>query len=416
MGLVVTDADLDGRRVDLRADGGLIQAIEPSIEPEVGDDVLDAAGRPIMPGLVNGHGHAAMTLFRGYGDDLPLQEWLETRIWPAEARLDAESVYWGTRLACLEMLRSGTTRFFDMYWYARDAARAAADSGIRMVASQIVIELPGAPPENRPEAAADGFAALAEAGPLVEPGFSAHAIYTTSEPLLGRIAELADERGCSVQIHLSETEKEVVDCLAEHGERPTTYLDRVGLLHERMVLSHGVWLDDDELALIGERGATVVTNPISNMKLAVGRAFPYPAARAAGVPVGIGSDGAASNNTLDLLEDLKVLALLQKHTSGDPSTLPAEEALAVAHGQGSDVLGGATLEVGAPADLVLIDTEAVELTPRSTVASQIVYAASGAAVDSTVVAGRVVMRHRVIEDEEEVRAKAHEQAERVRSG
>lgn len=414
MALTVTDVVLDGADVGIRAVDGTITAIGPDVRAEPGDDVLAGGGRAVVPGLVNGHGHAAMTLLRGFGDDLPLDEWLQTRIWPAEGRLDPESVYWGTRLACLEMVRSGTTRFFDMYWYVTDAARAAVDTGIRMAPSQIVIEMEHAPPHTGPDDAADGIAALREIGPLIEPMLAAHAIYTTSEPLLRRIGELARELACPVQIHLSETEQEVKDCLKDHDVRPAQYLDQVGLLHDQMVLAHGVWLDEDELALVAERSATVVTNPVSNMKLAVGRAFPYPAARAAGVRLGLGTDGAASNNTLDMLADLKVLALLQKHASGDPSTLPAADAWHLASGQGSPTLGGTPVAVGQPADLLLIDTAAVEMVPGDLV-DNLVYAGSGAVVDSTVIAGEVVMRHRVVADEDEIRARALEQAARLRN-
>lgn len=421
MGLTITDAVLDGRRAALRAADGFIEAIGPDVVAEEGDDVLDAGGRSIVPGLVNGHGHAAMTLFRGYGDDLPLDEWLQTRIWPAEANLNPDAVYWGTRLACLEMVRSGTTRFFDMYWHALDAARAAADTGIRMVASQIVIEMDGMP-ANGPDQAAEGWHALGEVSPLVEPCLAAHAIYTTSEDLLRRIAAIADELGTRVQMHLSETEQEVLDCVAAHGVRPAAYLDQVGLLHERMVLAHGLWLDDEELALVADRGATVVTNPVSNMKLASGaavgdgpaHAFPYPAAKAAGVPMGIGTDGAASNNTLDLLADLKVLALLQKHHSGDPATLPAAEAWQLACGVCSPALGGTPVAVGEPADLLLVDTDVVEMTHTELV-DGLVYAATGSVVDSTVIAGEVVMRHRVVAGEEQTRAEARAHAVRLRT-
>ena len=420
MALTITDAVLDGQAVSLRAVDGTIAALGPDVVPEHGDELLDADGRALVPGLVNGHGHAAMTLFRSFGDDLPLDEWLQERIWPAEARLDPEAVYWGTRLACIEMVRSGTTRFFDMYWEAPHAARAAADTGIRMVASQIVIEMPGKE-ANGPERAVEGWQALHEVSPLVEPCLAAHAIYSTSEPLLRRIASIADDLDKRVQIHLSETEQEVLDCLDAHGRRPAAYLDQLGLLHERMVLAHGLWLDEEELALIAERGATVVTNPVSNMKLASGsaadgrsRAFPYPAASAAGVPMGLGTDGAASNNTLDLLADLKVLSLLQKHHAGDPSVLPAADAWDLACGTGSPALGGTPLEVGRPADVLLIDAAAVEMTPGGLV-DGLVYSGTGSVVDSTVVAGEVVMRHREVPGEDEAKAEVRHHAARLRA-
>jgi 5-methylthioadenosine/S-adenosylhomocysteine deaminase len=414
VGLTVTDVDLDGQRVSIRCEDGTITAIGADVAAEAGDETLDGGGRAVVPGLVNGHGHAAMTLFRGFGDDLPLDVWLQTRIWPAEARLDADAVYWGTRLACLEMVRTGTTRFFDMYWHATAAAQAATDAGIRMVASQIVIDM-DAWPDNGPDQAVEGHQALAEVGPLIEPCLAAHAIYTTDRDLLLQIAGIADDLDTRVQIHLAETEQEVIDCEAAHRMRTAPYLDSLGLLHDRMVLAHGVWLDDEELALVAERGATVVTNPVSNMKLAVGRAFPYPAASAAGVRLGLGTDGAASNNTLDLLSDLKVLALLQKHASGDPSTLPAADAWCVACGLGSPALGGTPVAVGEPADLLLIDVDAVEMAPGGLV-DDLVYAATGTVVDSTVIAGQVAMRHRHVDDEDEIKAKALEQARRIREG
>ena len=218
-----------------------------------------------------------------------------------------------------------------------------------------------------------------------------------------------------VQIHLSETEAEVRDCVAAHGCRPAEYLDRLGLLTEHTVLAHGVWLDADELALVAARGATVVTNPASNMKLAVGRAFPYPAARAAGVPIGLGTDGAASNNALDLLSELKLLTLLQKHTAVDAAVLPAAEAWDVVTGAAAPRLGGTPLEVGAPADFVLVDARRPELSPASLV-DALVYSGSGSAVRTVVVAGEVLMRERRVDGEDEIRERAAAAAHRVRAG
>jgi 5-methylthioadenosine/S-adenosylhomocysteine deaminase len=410
--LTVSGAVLDGEPVGLRAVDGFIAALGPTVAPELGDEILDAGGDALLPPLVNGHTHAAMTLFRGFGDDLPLMEWLETRIWPAEAKLTEDDVYWGTRLACLEMIRSGTTRFWDMYWHQLDVARAVVDSGMRATVGQPILEFDGAPPGARPEAAPEGIAALRELGPRVEPALSPHAHYTVSEKSLRLVAELSREHDVAVHTHLSETEQEVADCVAAHGERPAYYLDRLGLLHERSVLAHGTWLDDEELALVATRGATVVTNPVSNMKLAVGRAFPYPRARSTGIPVGLGTDGAASNNSLDLLGDVKVLALLQKHASGDPATLPAADAWSIATGALAPALGGTPLAIGQPADFLLVDAAGTEMTCGPLLES-LVYATSSAAVDTVVVDGRVLMRHREVDDEDEVRARALEASRRV---
>ncbi|HXR61534.1 MAG TPA: amidohydrolase family protein, partial [Solirubrobacterales bacterium] len=238
------------------------------------------------------------------------------------------------------------------------------------------------------------------------------AIYTVSERSLRWIGELSAERDLPVQIHLSETEKEVRDCVAEHGERPARYLDRLGLLSERTVLAHGVWLDPEELALIAERGATVVTNPAANMKLAVGGVFPHPAAKAAGVAVGLGTDGAGSNDSLDLLADLKLFALAQKHAAADPTAIDAAEAWAVATGARAPRLGATRLEPGAPADFLLLRPKAPELAIGD-FTSDLVYAASGAVVETTVVAGRVLMRGGEVPGLDEVVATAAERARRL---
>jgi 5-methylthioadenosine/S-adenosylhomocysteine deaminase len=413
--LCVTGASLDGQRVGLRAVDGTITGLGPDVAAQPGDERVGADGLALIPGLVNGHGHAAMTLLRGCGDDLPLTQWLETCIWPAEARLSADDVYWGTRLACLEMIRAGTTRCWDMYWFHSGVARAVVDSGMRATVSQVLLSVDGAPDEARPEAAADGLDRLAGFGELVTPSLGPHAIYTIDEPTLRLVATLAATRDVPVQIHLSETEQEVADCVAAHGCRPAEYLDRVGLLTDRTVLAHGVWLDAAELDLVAAAGATVVTNPASNMKLAVGRAFPYPAARAAGVAIGLGTDGAASNNSLDLLAEVKLHSLLQKHSAADAAVLPAADAWAVATGAAAPRLGATPVAVGAPADFVLVDPGVAELAHASLV-DGLVYSGTGAVVRTVVVAGRVLMRDRRVAGEDEIRSRAAAAAARVRPG
>ena len=412
MALTVTNATLDGDPVGLRAVDGTIVALAPDVDAEPGDEMLDASGLALVPGLVNGHTHAAMTLFRGWGDDLPLKEWLEQRIWPAEARLSGDDVYWGTRLACNEMIRTGTVRFWDMYWHQLDVARAVLDSGMRATVGQPILEFDGAPDGARPEDAVDGIAALNELGPRVRGSLTPHAHYSVTEPSLRHLAEISAEHDIPMHTHLSETEHEVHECINAHGCRPAHYLDRLGLLNERAILAHCVWLDDEELELVAERGATIVTNPVSNMKLAVGRAFPYLKAHAVGAQIGLGTDGASSNNSLDLLADMKVLALLQKHASGDPSTLPAAETWAIATGARAPILACSEIAVGAPADFVLIDAASAEMTCGPLLES-LVYAASSASVDSVVVDGQVLMRHREIEGEAEVRARAVEASRRI---
>jgi 5-methylthioadenosine/S-adenosylhomocysteine deaminase len=397
--------------VDVRVEGHTIVAItEAGTGAPVGPGgdgdltVIDGSGKAIFPGLVNGHTHAAMTLFRGYGDDLPLMTWLQTRIWPAEARLEADDVYWGTRLACIEMIKSGTTKFVDMYWHPEAVARAADEAGLRaMVAAPLIDQGDAAGMASLQDDALRSLDDLAGFGDRITAFLGPHAVYTVSRESLEWLAETSRERGVGVHIHLAETRREVDDCVTATGLRPGELVDKCGLLGPSTVLAHGCWLEPHELATIAESGATVTTNPVSNMKLAVGRQFPYLDAQQEGVAMGLGTDGAASNNSLDLFQDMKVFALAQKFTSDDPATLPAHEVLAIASGQRSPVLAGRPVEVGAPADFVLVRLDTPELTPGD-LEPNLVYAASGSVVDTVVVDGTVLMRDRLVEGEREVMA------------
>jgi 5-methylthioadenosine/S-adenosylhomocysteine deaminase len=414
--LTVTGAVRDGETVGVRCVEGTIAAIGADVTAEPGDETVYAAGAPLVPALVNGHGHAAMTLFRGYGGDLPLMRWLEERIWPVEARIEAEDVYWGTRLACLEMIRTGTARFWDMYWHPEATARAVEDAGLRATIGGPLFDIDGKAEETKVRVL-DELDELAERSAPIDAALAPHSIYAVSEGLLRWTAETATERGLPVHIHLSETEQEVEECLARHGVRPAAYLDRLGLLGERTLLAHGVWLDRAELELIAARGATVVANPVANMKLAVEGTFPYPAAREAGVAVGLGTDGAGSNDSLDLFADLKAFALSQRHAAGDATVIAATEALRIASGAAAPLLAGGreALTAGAPADFLLLRGDSPEL-GIGELASNLVYAASGSVVDTTVVAGRVLMRDGAVEGGAEIIARAAERARRLGIG
>jgi 5-methylthioadenosine/S-adenosylhomocysteine deaminase len=411
MALAIEGATRDGETVGVRIDAGVIAELGPDVAAAAGDERIDGAGTALIPGLVNGHTHAAMTLFRGYADDLPLMEWLQAHIWPAEAKLTAEDVYWGTRLACVEMIHTGTVRFWDMYWHPGAVARAVADAGVRTIVGAPLLD--GGDPARLDvlrRAAETGLGELGESSSeLVSSSLAPHAIYTVSPESLEWIGGEAERLGIPVQIHISETEGEVEECVRAHGIRPVELLDRVGLLGPRTLLAHAVWLDDREWELIAASGATVVTNPVANMKLAVGAAFDLRAALSRGIPVGLGTDGAGSNNSLDLLSDAKHLALIQKHSAADAAASPAAEALAIASGELAPLLGGTPIEVGAPADLLLVRTDGHELGIGSLEAG-LVYASSGTVVDTTVIAGRVLMRGGTVEGEAEVLARARERA------
>ncbi len=418
-GLAVEGATLAGESVGLRAEAGRIVELGPGVQARAGDRVLAGRGKALVPGLVNGHTHAAMTLFRGYADDLPLMVWLNSHIWPAEAKLTADDVYWGTRLACIEMIRSGTVGFWDMYWQPGATARAVEDAGLRARIGAPLID--GADPNGTPklqEDAARGLEELEGTGPAIAPAFAPHAIYTVSEPSLAWLAEHSAQTGIPVHIHLSETQDEVNDCIARHDARPAEYLNRIGLLGPRTLLAHSVWLDDNERELIADSGATIVTNPNANMKLAVGATFDLPAARDAGIPIGLGTDGAGSNNSLDLLGEVKQLALVQKLRAGDAAAITAEDAWSIATGGQAPLLGATSeLAVGEAADFLLVALETPALALGSLQAG-LVYAADATVVDATVVAGRVLLEggEPTASDADEVIAKARESAERLGLG
>jgi len=323
-------------------DDGIIAAIgENAGQQHEADRVIEGAGRILLPGLVNTHTHAAMTLLRGYADDMPLQPWLAERIWPLESHLDADDVYWGTRLACLEMITTGTVGFNDMYFFMDAAARAVDEAGLRAQLSYGFIDLGDPGRREQEQRATEGLAdAVARMNnPRISVAVGPHAVYTVSPEGLDWCAGFALERGLGVHVHLAETEQEVRDAVAQAGMRPARLLDEAGLLGPRTVAAHGCWLEPDECRLLAERGTAVSHNPSSNMKLATGRAMPYPALRAAGTRVALGTDGCASNNGLDLFGEMKTAALLQKFAWNDPTVLPARETLALATRNAHAALG-----------------------------------------------------------------------------
>ncbi len=412
--LLLRDVRYQDRNIDVViADDGTITAIGPDIGREHEfDHAIEGRGRILLPGLVNTHTHAAMTLLRGYADDMLLQPWLAERIWPLEAHLQADDVYWGTRLACLEMVRTGTIGFNDMYFFMESAARAVDEAGLRAVLSYGFIDLGNAEKREHEcratETLADHVSRMGN--PRITAAVGPHAVYTVSPDGLAWCAAFARERGIGVHVHLAETRSEVDDAVAATGKRPVATLDDAGLLGPRTVAAHGCWLDDDECRLLSERGTTVSHNPASNMKLATGRAMPYPALRAAGARVALGTDGCASNNNLDLFEEMKIAALLQKFAWNDPTALPALDALALATTNAHTALGwaGGRIEVGAPADLVLLETAAPCNTPLHNPVSNAVYACSGDAVTTTICDGRVLMNDRFVPGADEVLAGARQ--------
>ena len=429
MDLLIRDVTLlDGSTGSIGIEGNRIFHVGPGpVADREGSSarVIDGTDLLAMPGLVNAHTHAAMTLFRGYGDDMPLMPWLQERIWPAEAKLTDEDVYWGTRLACVEMIRTGTTLFNDMYWKVPNAVRAIADSGLRATVSGGLIS-GGFLGDLKGEIAE--LIGMYEAGEFpdrVRLAIAPHAVYTVTPEDLEWCAQVAADHDLPIQVHLSETLHEVEECVASYGVKPTFHLKRHGILDRPTTLAHGVWLERDELELLAEHPATVVHNPVSNLKLACGQGrevrgwFDYPTAKSAGVNVALATDGTASNTNLDMFEEMKFASLVAKHASGDPTCMPATETLDIATRAGADGMGWTgtgRLEVGALADIVLLDLSEPTLTPMHDPVSHVVYAATGGCVRTTICDGRVLMEDGEIEGYAEIRARAIEAAKRVTAG
>lgn len=417
--LVISNTRVAGRPADIRVAGTrIVEIAGPAEVPIVATGVrhVDGSGTAALPGLMNAHTHTAMAMLRSYADDLPLMTWLQEKIWPVEARLTEDDVYWGARLGCLEMIRTGTTFFNDMYWHFHGTARAALDSGMRACLASVLIDAAAAPAtKTMKEKALRQIQEAAAYGNRITCALGPHAIYTVGAEMLGWVAAKAEELGVMLHMHLSETIGEVEQCIALHGRRPAHYLDGRGILSERCVLAHGVHLDDSEIDVLAERGVAVVHNPTSNLKLASGGPMRYAALRSAGVRVLIGTDGAASNNNLDLFEELKFASLLAKHASGDPTILPAGEAISMATVETACAfcLEAGELASGKLADIILVDLENPFLFPGHELHADLVYSAGGRAVQTVVCDGQVLMEQGVIPDEAEIRAEIRERFQKL---
>jgi 5-methylthioadenosine/S-adenosylhomocysteine deaminase len=361
---------------------------------------IDARGELVMPGLIDGHTHAAMTLFRGLSDDLPLNDWLQKYIFPAEARnVTPDFVEWGTRLGILEMLRGGITTYADMYYFEDKVARVTKDAGVRGVLGETFIDF--AAPDNKsvPQMLAytENYIKHWQGDPLITPAVAPHSIYTCSTKTLQAAAALARRYHVPILIHLAEAPFESDQSRAKYGLSPTAYLENIGFLGPDVTAAHCVWVDAGDRQVLATHDVGCVNNPSSNMKLADG-ASPVVSLIAAGVPVGLGTDGAASNNDLDLFEEMDLAAKLQKLARMDPTALPAEQVVAMATINGARALHMGkeigSLESGKRADAILIRTDAPHATPMYNPYSQLVYALKSSDVDSVIIAGRLVMDHR----------------------
>ena len=384
-------------------------------------EVVNASGKVVIPGLINGHTHVPMTLFRGLADDLDLQEWLTKYIFPAEARNVTEDfVRVGTRLGLAEMIRSGTTTYCDMYYFEDAIADETFKAGMRGVLGETVIDFPVADNKTNAEAMAyvEKFVSQWKGNSLIVPAIAPHAPYTVSEEHLKAIRAFSDRTGAPIVTHISETKREVDNSLKAKGATPIDYLNRIGFLNNRVIAAHVVWPSEEELNLLKRLGVGVVHNPQSNMKLASGVA-PVPEMLKRDLQVGLGTDGAASNNDLNLWEEMDTAAKLHKVISKDPKVISAEEAFEMATIRGARALHLeheiGSIEKGKRADLVVVDLDDLNQTPYYNIYSDLVYATKAADVRTVIIEGRVVLRdHRLLTlNEETIKADARRYRERI---
>jgi 5-methylthioadenosine/S-adenosylhomocysteine deaminase len=431
MALLFRGVELGGSPRDILVEGDRIAAVGENLSGRPGvtarrgassatvgrqaaqPEVIDCRGFAAFPTLVNAHAHSAMTLLRGAAEDLELETWLNTAIWPLEAKLKSEDIYWGTRLAALDMISTGTGFCHDMYLDPIAAARAARDSGMRFAINYALIDGMDEKKAAAQRTACEAFFAdPPDFGPTVTFNLAAHSVYATCASSLRWLGDFGRERNLSLHVHLAETKFEVDSCRARTGMSPALYLDSLGFLGPKVFAAHALWLDEADRDLLAERGVRLVHNPASNMKLASGPAYDYAAAKRRGIVTLLGTDGSASNNGLDLFSDMKLAALLQKQAFGDPTRLPLAELVASATVLGHEAFGDGAgrLEPGAAADFILIDLSAPGMVPRHDLAANLVYAGGGGAVDTLVCAGKVLMRNRKIEGAGEVKAEAARRA------
>lgn len=417
----------DQRRVvhgDVRIEDDRIVAVATPDAHHEADRTIDATGQVLIPGLVNLHTHLAMGLLRGYGDDMRLEPWLQDRIWPAEARFDAATMRAGADLGLLEMVRGGTTSFLDMYFLEEEAmVPACRAAGVRGWLGEGMVDVgqtdPGQP--NRKLPAIERMTKALAKDPILTGCPAPHGTYTCNPETYAEAARISGEHQVPLHTHCSETRTEVYDVVAKAGARPVPTLAKWGALGKRSVLAHCGWVTKEEVRAIAGAGAAVAHCPVSNLKLATGSVAPVPEMHDAGVQVGLGTDGAASNNTLDMFQTMKFAALVQKQHRWDATVLPAQRVLDMATRDGAAALHRPDLgriAVGATADLALVDFRRAHLVPRHDAVSHLVYAAGASDVSATIVHGRVLMAQAHVEslDEPGVLARAEAAARHLVPG
>lgn len=398
-----------GVKSDILIDGNRIAKVGPAGSISHEDcEIVCCEGKTALPGFVNMHTHAGMSMMRGVGEDIVFHEWID-RIWDIESRIDAGYVYHATKVACLEMIKTGTTTFNDHYWHMPMAYKAASELGLRSVLAYVICDRNDPLESERQKVQCEQMYEQTKTwSPLATFAIAIHAIYSVSEPMILWATDFARKRGLKIHIHISETRKEVDDCLAQHGVSPVVYLDRLGVLGPDVVAAHTLWVSDEDVEILGKRGVTCVHNVNSNLKLASGYRFRYNELRDAGANICLGTDGCASSNNLDMLETMKTSAMIQKAWRDDPSAMPLPELLEMATANAGKGLGLdiGRIEEGALADILIIDTDNYQFLSPGSFEANLVYSAHSDCVDSVICDGRFVMRGRVVPGEKEIIAAA----------
>lgn len=407
--ILLKNIQLDGEKSDILIKGDRIHEIctagQSSVVADADVEIVECEGKAAFPGLINMHTHAGMSMMRGIGEDITFHEWID-RIWEIEKDIDEDYVYHATKVACLEMIKTGTTTFNDQYWHVEAACRAALEMGIRPAVSYVILD------RNDPE---ESERQMIQCRKVYEASLawsdmalfmiSIHAIYSVREEMILWAAAFAREHGLKIHVHVSETKKEVEDCMAAHdGMSPVEYLDSLGVLGPDVIAAHTLWLSDNDVRILAERGVTCVHNVNSNLKLSSGYRFLYNELRDAGANLCLGTDGCASSNNLDMLEAMKTSAMVQKAWRGDPSAMPLNELADMVTVNAANALGLdlGRIVPGALADILIVDVQGYQFLSPGSFEANLVYSAHSDVIDSVICNGRFVMRGRIVPGEKEI--------------
>ena len=410
--ILLKNITLNGSQSDIVVSDGLISTISKAGEATAaasGAEIMDCTGKTAFPGFINMHTHAGMSMMRGLGEDVCFQDWISS-IWKIESKIDAEYNYWATKVAAVEMIKTGTTTFNDQYWFIPSARKAAVEMGIFPVFSYVVLDNYDKDKAERQKEECEQLYQLSREwkdDSIFSIAF--HAIYSVSEPMILWATEFARKHNLNLHIHLSETRKELEDCMAAHGGlSPVEYLERLGVLGPNLIAAHTLWLSEKDIELLGKYKVNCVHNVNSNLKLASGYKFKYQELKDAGANVCIGTDGCASSNNLDMLEAMKTSAILQKAWRNNPKAMPLDELAAAATVNGAKALrlNTGVLEVGKRADILIVDTDNTFFLSPGSFLANFIYSAHSDCIDSVIAGGRFVMKNRVVPGEKEVLAGA----------